>query len=144
MNLRKTHQCPSVASRLNNQQDWLKLNGSSSSFLHFLLLLLCSWTLSVGAHLLLPPWDENWWYTVTPIFFVSISSDECRPLHLFVLLSIDSGSMALTRPHGVCEPIFMWSLKEAGALGAAVDFTSTTLSHYYFKLLLCCSFSDSH
>lgn len=54
-------------------------------------------------------------FPVTPIL-VSILPDECRPLHHFLLLSIGSGSMALTRPHR--------SLTEADSVGSAVHFPS--------------------
>lgn len=98
------------------QQDWLKLKGWSSSFLHFLLLLFRSWTLSVR-----PPrsclhgMESADIFPVSPIL-VSVPSDECGLLHLFLLLSISSGSMALTRPRR--------SLTEADVVGPAVHFPS--------------------
>lgn len=39
--------CPLVPPALTVQQDWLKQNGPSLSFLPFFLFLFCSWTLSV-------------------------------------------------------------------------------------------------
>lgn len=49
--------------------------------------------------LVLPPQDENWWCISSDSNFLCVSSDECRPFYLFLLLSIDSRSMALTCPH---------------------------------------------
>lgn len=97
------------------QQDWLKVNGSSWSFLHF-LLLFCSWTLSVRPlHCSLLGMKSADIFPVTPILF-SVPSDECRPLHLFLLLSIGSRSMALTRPHR--------NLTEVDIVGSTVHFPS--------------------
>lgn len=97
---RQRHVGPSTTSGLNNHLDWLKLKGVGLILPCFPSLPLVQRDIISVPSVLLPPWDGNWRRISSESnFFVSVSSDECRPLRLFLLLSTDSGSMALTHPH---------------------------------------------
>lgn len=72
---------------------------SSSCFLHSLLFLLWNGILSLCPLCYsLHGMETGDVFPVIFFFFVSVSFDECWPVRLFLVFSIDSGSIALTRP----------------------------------------------